>query len=316
MCRTKRWIVCVACGNAQQPLIKAARRRGYSIIGIDKEMIVENVDIHIKISTYSTKEVIKELTTGKYPRFEGVICRSSSKAVSTANKIASIYNLPRPGDVITGCSLSKLKLHEILTELCIPTIETKEADYGLLNTYSWNDCVIKPAMPEKGKENVYRVSGGECKSKALKKAAEESLDGRAVIQPYVEGEDITMVTVCSRGEMIWKEYFRECNKWVNGKVSTSGTKELREEIETGEKQVMINYAERIIKKSNASGYVFFTYRFQKGKEPLIYEINPGLCGDEVAEKLLPLIKPNIDFFDLDILIMTENINHENSILLK
>ena len=43
----------------------------------------------------------------------------------------------------------------------------------------------------------------------------------------------------------------------------------------------------MIKKSRATGFIFFSFRLNKEGVAYLYEVNPGLCGDDIANQFLP-----------------------------
>lgn len=299
------WILIIGTGPSHAPLIEAARRRGYSIIGVDRSPNTDLVDISIPISTYSTDKVIDELgKTNKYPKFEGVLCRSSGPAVETAATVAEKHSLPTAGLRVAKCSVSKWDLFNWACRnglATIPTLRRKE-----LTTISknWNAVVIKPAMPVYGKKNVFLVKEAGQIKLAMSKACEESLDGYAIAQLFVEGEDISLVTLNRNGKILWSGFYQEIVSFQDGVVSGEGVATLRPNFYSQAQEEMKATAKLLIKQSGSSGFVFFSFRYVDSAKPMLYEVNPGLCGDELADKLLPAMWPRADFFDLEVAAMT------------
>lgn len=54
----QNWVLSVACGKNQWPLLKVAKQLGYSIIGVDQSPFTDLVDLPIPLSTHATKEVL------------------------------------------------------------------------------------------------------------------------------------------------------------------------------------------------------------------------------------------------------------------
>lgn len=302
------WILVLGTGPSQAPLIHAARRRGFSIIGIDRLPNPNLVDVEIPISTYEADKIINELDDGKkYPKPSGVLCRSSGPPLKTAVSIANKYSLPSSGSTIAECSISKLALFNWAKENKIPTIATLRCT-GLEKIPSqWEVVIVKPSSPVFGKKNVFLIDKHGDLASAIKIASTESLDGYALVQPFIDGIDVCMVTVARNGKLLWSSFFQETVSFKNGAAKGEGVGSLGNNLRNEELQVMAMTAKLLIKKSNASGFVFFSFRCPRKQAPMLYEVNPGLCGDNIAEKLFPAMWPNFDFYDLDVASATNDL---------
>lgn len=304
----EKWIVSVACGRSQEPLLKAAKLLGYSIIGIDKGASSDLVDIPIQLSTYATQDVLSEITSNSYPLFDGVLCRSSGPALLTANALSEIYSLPCCGRLVAECSISKLLLHEYLIKLGVSTIPTFSSDIEALDLSGWEHVVIKPAEPQFGKKNVYLVSDDLGCSSYLKAASAESMNGLAIVQPFIKGIDVGLVTLTRGGVVVWHSFFLEINEWEDRrKVCARGVSSLDGLLSRNQEDYAISSARKVISDCKSTGFVFFSFRVTNEQAPMLYEINPGLCGDLVADTLLPALFSSTNFFEIDVLTMTGQI---------
>lgn len=303
--KKKRWVISVGCGPNQAPLISAAKNYGYSVIGIDRSPATDLVDIAIPISTYSKRDVIAELgEAGKYPQFEGVLCRSSGPAVETAFAIAEKYSLHSAGQAVVEGSISKWHLFSWANRNAIPTIPTLRCKELVRVPDGWDGVVVKPAEPVYGKKNVFLVREPDQIAPAVDKARKESLDGHSIVQPFVLGEDVGLVTLSREGKILWGAFYHEHTSFEGGAVSGLGVASLRAEFDDQVKKRIYQSAEVMLNQSNSSGFVFFSYRCNNSGSPMLYEVNPGLCGDELADKLLPAMWPGVDFFTMDVAAMT------------
>lgn len=300
----RKWILSVACGRSQETLLRTAKRLGYSIIGVDKAPITELIDIAIPLSTHATKELLAELASGKYPKFDGVICRSSGLAVKTANAIAKAYSLPRAGDLVINCSISKSFLHDSLHNFGLKTIPTFLVTPNESRPENCFMAVVKPAQPLFGKKNVFLISDDESYVKSVSLACDESMDGFAVVQPYIQGRDIGLITCSQNGNLVWSSFFEEVNNFSSGVIQAKGVSTLEKYLSKEQEEHAITLARKVISESKSSGFVFFSYRVNESENPYIYEINPGLCGDYIVDILLPAMWPFINFFEIEILAMT------------
>lgn len=303
--KQKRWVISVGCGPNQVPLIRAAKNYGYSVVGIDRSPAIDLVDIAIPISTHSKRDVIAELgKAGKYPEFEGVLCRSSGPAVETAFAIAENYSLRFAGQAVVECSISKWHLFNWANKNRIPTIPTLRCKELVTVPEGWVEMVVKPAVPLYGKKNVFLVRGADQMAPAIDKASEESLDGHSIVQPFVPGEDVGFVALSREGKVIWSAFYQEYTSFKDGAVSGLGVTSLRDGFDVQVKKQIHQSAEVILSRSISSGFVFFSFRCANSGGPMLYEVNPGLCGDELADKLLPAMWPGVDFFTMDVAAMT------------
>ena len=66
------------------------------------------------------------------------------------------------------------------------------------------------------------------------------------------------------------------------------------------RSIILKKAIKFCYELNASGFIFFSFRLNDQNESILYEVNSGLCGDGIADKLLPAIFPNHNFFEIEI----------------
>jgi hypothetical protein len=300
----RKWVLSVACGKSQESLLRTARKLGYSIIGVDQSPISEFLDIAIPLSTHDTDKVLVELASGNFPKFDGVICRSSGFAVKTANAIAEAYSLPRAGNLVSSCSISKSFLHDCLVNLGLKTIPIFIARPNESRPAGWDKMVVKPSQSLFGKKNVFLISDDESYATSVAAACNESMDGCAVVQPFIPGRDIGLVTLSQHGNLVWSTFFEEINDLTCGVVKVNGVSAIKRPLSHQQEKCAITFAKKVINESESSGFIFFSFRVKEFEDPLIYEINPGLCGDHIADILLPAMYPSSDFFEIEVRVMT------------
>ena len=233
-----------------------------------------------------------------------MLCRSSGPAVETAATVAEKYSLPTAGLKVARCSVSKWGLFNWASHHGLPTIPTLRCTELTTIPATWNAVVIKPAMPVYGKKNVFLIRETDQMGPAINSACEESLDGYSIVQPFVLGEDVGLVALSREGKLIWSTFYQEYTSFEDGAVLGLGVSSLRAEFDAQVKKRIHRSAEVMLSRSNSSGFVFFSFRCANSGSPLLYEVNPGLCGDGLAEKLLPAMWPGVDFFTLDVVVMT------------
>lgn len=300
----QKWVLSVACGKSQEPLLKAAKKQGYSIIGVDQSPSSDLVDFPIRLSTHDTEKVLFELKNGDYPKFDAVLCRSSGPAVRTAQVVADYFHLPSCGSLIAESSVSKFVLHENCMKLGIPTIPCLQASHCKYLPPDWAEVVIKPSQPIYGKKNVYKSKAIEDNNDYINLCCNESLDGKAVIQPYIRGNDIAVSAMCLYGRVLSIFPFLENNHFQGGRIQHQGLSAQAKPLPTPALKDIMSSATQVIAHSNASGFVFFTFRLINNLNCLLYEVNPGLCGDDIVEGYFQKTFPDFDFFDADVSLMT------------
>jgi hypothetical protein len=295
------FVISIGCGPDQAPLIKAAQSLGLKVLGVDREHGRGLVDELILESTYDTATVLEKLSRRKESKHvKGVLCRSSACAVVTADAVACSLSLPRCGSSVAQSSLSKSILCETSNQLEIPTIPIL-ALRDLDSTAVSFRCVVKPDIPKIGKKNVFLVDRNTLHA-ALIAAEADSLNSKAIIQPFVEGEDIIAFVAFQFGKVIWYDLFSEKNTFVSTKVDHSGLAALSDEKYSDLEARLIPIAVGFARSSRASGFVSFSFRIDNNGNCFLYEVNPGLCGDAIAEQFLPS-RWQADFFKIDVAIM-------------
>jgi len=301
--KMEKWILCIGTGQSQLPLINAAKKFNFKILGIDQSPNFNIVDEGITISTYNSKEVVNNLKKfHKSKTFDAVIARVSGPAIYTAACCSEYLNLPGYSMKLCELSISKSKLRKYCNEHQIPTIEGKSYE-TIPKWKNGSDLIIKPDEPIKGKENVYRIKSASFFEYAFNKASEESLNNKVECQKYLRGRDIGIVIASSKGKLLWYEFYEEfvddTHKQIRGKGHQIDVFNLSEK----SMKEMIVSSLKILEHQNSTGFFFFSFRYEEGCTPLLYEFNPGLCGDNIANKIFPEKWPNFNFFEIDINLM-------------
>ena len=300
------WIISVGTGSSQKPLIESAKRSGYKILGIDKNPNNEIIDYQIQESTYDHEKVIEHLSSIPFiEKIIGVIARVSGPALYTAAKIGKHLNLPSASLQIAKMSVSKSYLREVAERKGVQTISGRSLN-KLPKWIEGSDFVLKPDQPVIGKKNVYRVKNKEDFVSAYNAASNESLNNVVECQNFEEGVDIGLITASSDGKILWHFAYEEINSEENGNFKGVGVKGPAESIDDKICNKILESAQVIIDSSNSSGFIFFSFRVSKKNGAKLYEVNPGLCGDNIADKLFKKIWPESNFFDMDVLLATKS----------
>jgi len=302
---SEKWVLAIATGKHQRPLIYAAQEEGFKVLGIDKNPDNSIADKHLKCSTYDHLRCLNEIKEIiKYVNLFGVIARVSGPAVVTAAKIADHYKLKSYGSLLANSSLSKHDLYKTCTYLKIPSIFSEIVE-NPAEIRKLSNFVIKPDIPIHGKKNVFHCQNDKSFLRKFHSASEESLNRKVVVQPYIEGIDIIAATIVIEGAPLWihliNENVNEINgKYYNSKVSNASPCTVR----NAKNNNLAGAIARLFRYWNCTGFVFLSFKYTNNGTFVLYEVNPGLCGDDIAEGYLNANFTDANFFNIDVKVMT------------
>jgi hypothetical protein len=211
-------VICLAAGKFQELVIAKAKTLGYVVVAIDRNKTspgFQYADIKIYQSTYDADAIIKELESlqDKF-RWVGVLNRSSGPPVITAAKICKYFNIP--GVPIE--SAQNLVNKDELRESCLK--------YGISSpaykTYSTDECeivfsnkfpiVVKPALSLVGKSGISIVRSKEDLKESIDYAIENTVNGKIIVEEFLEGPDISLVSFVTDGKLCSLCLLDEINK--------------------------------------------------------------------------------------------------------
>jgi len=200
-------VICLAAGKAQEQLIIKAKSLGHVVIAIDrnpKSLGFKYADMAICQSTYDAEVVINELEKleDRY-RWIGILNRSSGPPVITAAKISKYFNLPGVPIESARNLVNKDKLRESCLNYNIPSPTYK--------IYSTDDCenvfcnnfpiVVKPALSLIGKSGISVVRSKEKLKKSVDYAKKNTINGKIILEEFLEGPDIVLVSFVTGGDL-------------------------------------------------------------------------------------------------------------------
>lgn len=298
------WVISIGTGYSQAPLIRAAKDAGYRVLGVDRAPDLALADDALPISTYDAQQVVAALADHpERRRVRAVLARTSGPAVQSAARAADELDLPGFGMGLAAASLSKSALRDAARQAGVPNV----GGQCLAEPPEWQDGadrVIKPDQPLYGKRNVYRARSADELASAFAAAAAESVNGLVECQPYHGGRDLGLVLALSRGRPLWRFLYDELVSEKDGRFQGRGVAGPARRIHPDTHRAILEAAEGLAAHWGSTGFVFFSFRLPASDTALLYEVNPGLCGDGLADRLFPAIWPNQDFFDLDVAIMS------------
>jgi len=297
------FLLSIACGKGQVSHLNAAKSLGYKVIGVDRNKCATNVYRHIQQSTYSAEACIDAIKKVDQNSIVGVICRASGPAIATANKVAKKLHLPRCGDLIARMAQSKLGLFHACMDLSIQGVKTRAVDC-VKDLENFNGkLLVKPDVGVDGKKDIYILDGVKKDTAVfIEKAKFRSINGVAVVSPFIEGRDIGFATLSLNGQCVWQCFYEESVKWLNDAIINSSMSMGEAQIPNPVRLEIINSSLEIIRCSSATGFVYFSFRVSNS-QAYLYEVNSGLAGDGLVESIFHDNFPKINFLELDVLAM-------------
>lgn len=297
------WAVSIGTGPSQAPLIRAAARAGLHVLGVDRSPDLTLVNDALTVSTHDSDTLLQSLV--KHPlrqRICAVLARTSGPAIMSAARAADFLGLPGFGIGFAEASVSKAALRSTCERLGLRAVDG-QCTACIPEWATETDWVIKPDQPIYGKRNVYRVRNPEQLADAFNAAAEESVNGLVECQPYQAGRDLGLMLALVEGKSHWHFFYEELVAERDGKFQAVGVAGPAKGIAAAIQSRMQRTAERLAAVWGSSGFAFFSFRVPAFGPPLLYEVNPGLCGDGLADQLFPALWPDQDFFAQDVALM-------------
>lgn len=298
------WAVSVGGGTNQQPMIAAARKLGYSVLVIGRQVATASADLHFAISTFDTEDVCnKVLSSPLRDRIEVVLTRSSGPALITGSELARRLGLRGHAPELAVAAADKQELARLCKAWGIRTPRSWRP-VGLASHALGEELVVKPNQPTVGKVGVRRVSDPHDLESAISEASRHSLDGAAMIQESVSGLDITSLLLSDEGKVIWQHHFEErVVQLADGTFSTGG----HEELSHGIHPVDADFFTRIgdcVRKFRHTGFLMLSYR-SNAEGSFLYEVNTGLAGDGLAERFSGA-GAGFDLFEAEVMMLASS----------
>jgi hypothetical protein len=299
----KKNLIFLGLGKNQIKYIRQVNRKKNFIIGLDKNNKNKSfVDFFIRHSVYNPN--IKNIQD-KLKRFnvEQIIYRSSGPTILLAYALEKFYHIKRIHVSLAKSIYSKSYFSDFLKKNKFKFIKYKFIKNLKDNNFKQLK-VLKPDSPLIGKKNVYiakffkRVEVNDC--------VKNSHNKKVIINDFIEGRDINLFYKVSKNKKIKLIFnFEEINITSNNYINPNKTKIMSP---ANINLVVLNkinkICTRLIKKFNDYyGLISITCRSTPLNEVIPYEINIGLSGDNVADKIYPKIyKKNLYKIELKTLI--------------
>ncbi len=286
-------VICLAAGKSQTPLIIKAKSLGYKVVTIDqnrKALGFRYADYKIYISTHDSKKIIIELKKLETRiEFIGILNRSSGIPVITAAELSKHFNIPGVPIKSAKILLNKNKMRQGCTKHNIPS-----PDYKIysVNKFSYEinkfPIVIKPALSHVGKSGVSVVYKNNTINKAVKYAERHTLNNKILIEEYLEGPDLSLVSFVENSKLFPICLLEEINyENGDGSIFPKGYRTLKKDFFSLEKNAH-KIAKKIISKFKiVRSPLMISFRRDTKNNLKIIEVHLDIGGDLLIETFFP-----------------------------
>jgi len=309
-------ILSIGAGPNQLPLIRAARAAGHSVWALDRDEapaalpLLEGLLRHSSHDPEGAAAAVRRHPLGARTRL--VLQRSSGPALATAAKVATALGCAGPAPAFCQAAVRKSALREACTALGIPAPPGRlvGADSGTALD-GLSPLLLKPDMPLRGKAGITRLAtnghGREAKAAALARAVAASANGLAEAQSWLPGADVGLMLLFAEGRPCLSLAYDEINLWhplepgdAGGATGPAGLALSAPSIHAGPARLESLALPLAARLGLTHGFAFFSFRISADARAYLYEVNPGLCGDGIAERLLPAVFPGFDAFAAEV----------------
>ena len=290
----KSAIICLAAGKSQEQIIIKAKSLGYIVVAVDKNPNAPSfryVDIKICQSTYDADAIIKELDLLKdVYQWVGILNRSSGPPVVTAAKLCEHFNIPGIPIESAQVLVNKDMLRVACSKYDIPSPKYEIYNIDKCETVSCDEfpVVVKPALSLIGKSGISIVRSKKELNSSIKYAIENTINEKIVIEEFLEGPDLSLVSFVKDGKLCSICLLDEINiEKKNSTIAGKGFK-IHPLDENNWTLKSHKIAQRIIDtfRIERSAFMVSFRADSKGNLRLI-EVHLDLGGDLLIEEIFP-----------------------------
>lgn len=290
----KKAVISIGCGESQLLVIQAAIELGFSVIGLDKN---ENAvgrklcDEFCCRSTHKLHDFETSLVNYIYSyEIVGILNRSSGKPVIAVAEISKYLKLNYYSAEAAETVINK---HQFFTFLrshnfASPSTQVRSKDAFVSGDVTINyPCLVKPSLSTVGKSGIYKVSSSSNLEESIQKSFESTDNEYVLVQNYLEGKDVALISMVIDGQLYVYEIIEEVNTVLNEKINGKGVL-TPARIDIEQRNELINIARKLAGKLNIVNSPFMlSFRIDRGKA-YIMELHLDFGGDLILDVLLPL----------------------------
>lgn len=311
---SKNWIICLGAGVSQIPLIKNASKLGYKVLAVDRNPRAPGFDFSDKKiveSTHDFEAINEKLHTNN---FSGIIARSTGKALFTAASLSKKYNISGINHDLANIATSKSALRNFCSEKKIKVpYGTKISNVNQLNADRFIDqIIVKPDFTITGKKSISKVkiANKQELENSINLAQLSSGNEFVEIEEFIEGYDCTYLTWIKNGIpsilLSWDE--------LNSFDTSSYLFQLG--VSMPSISIFTEHSKKIKKIINKFTKLFptistllaFSFIVDKKGNPYLIELHADLTGDQILDKLAPIVTNSDCLLEISKLFFNKNYN--------
>ena len=306
-------IVCIGGGESQLPIIKRINSLGYKSIVIDKNPKAIGFRYAFEKINYSTffyKPIIRKLKLlSKVYKIKCVINRSSGPPVITASKICNFLDIESYSTNTANKIINKHLLYKECQKMKIHCPNGNS--YKFYSKVNYKNliypCVVKPSLCLDGKHGISIIKKYKSLKKAFYRAKSSSINKKVIIENFIKGEDVSLISIVKNGKLFPVTLLDEINKIYNhNRIIGRGYIIPSKYTNTNVNNKINLIAKKLIKYFDLKNtFLIINFRVDN-TQPFLIEIHLDLGGDLLLEKLFPKTI-NIDILNLFInMLMNKN----------
>lgn len=297
--KKKKAIISIAAGSSQQNLIHKIIKKGFSVIGIDRNpgaVGFEYCDECIIASTHDPDTIIEKLTP-LISKLDicGIITQSSGIPVITTAKIAKFLNLPYISPDLAENIADKAKLITMLNKYGIssPKIKIISNKNKNINNIKFNPpFFVKPSICFQTHTAMKKVEDISLLPIAIENALKVSENKFVNIEQFINGIDIGSIDWVYNKKIIHVATIQEIN---SGEPYFYGLG-WKVPISPGLEKIVSELQKQFITELNINNSLVQTSMRHDGRKVYIIEVHLDLGGDGIPDILLPY-SLNYDLLD-------------------
>lgn len=303
-------VLSIGAGPSQVPLIRAAHAAGFAVWALDRAAspaAAPWLAAHLPVGTHDPAAAIAAIRGHALaPRTCAVLQRTSGPALATAAAAAAALAVPGPAGAFCAAAVRKSVLRREAAALGLPVPAgclVRNAAGLAERLPGGGPLLVKPDMPLRGKTAVLRLRpqdrGSARETEAILQAGRASANGLAEVQAWLPGHDVGLLLLLADGvprlALCYDEIVAQQD---DGHVHGLGLAAPAAGLGAAQLTALaLPLARRL---GMDRGFAFFSFRAGPGATAHLFEVNPGLCGDGIADRLLPALFPAFDPFAAEV----------------
>jgi formate-dependent phosphoribosylglycinamide formyltransferase (GAR transformylase) len=287
-------VIVLAAGKTQIPVLQRLTRLPVNVIGVDVNPEAEGFALCSEVivnSTHDPRGILKQLKERFLTdNIKAIINRSSGIPVITAAHLCQALSIKGVQINSAETVVNKEKFIAFCHKNGLNAADFKIADINSVpDSAPFLPCVVKPSLSFKGKSGVTFVSDNRAFKSAIELAFEHSQNGKINIEEYVEGYDVSLISIVKNRKFIPFILLDEINRRdEHGHFYGRGFASPSSFTGTKQEEAVVELARQCAEKLDLHTTAFLvSMKIKENGKPALIEIHLDLGGDLIFEKLMP-----------------------------